>query len=220
MKDQTPTLQATKRDRVGSRYSRRIRENGGLPAIVYGHGQEPMPITVDAKIALRHFYSGDKVFQLALEGDTSGGDHYILLKELQFDHLGTGIVHCDFARVDLTERVKVRVPLHLIGDAKGLKSVGAILMHPLETIELECLLTNLPDFIEVDVSNLDVGQILHASDLQLPLPTMVLLTDPHAIVAQIVVQVEQAETSGEAAELGAKTSEPEVVGRKPKPEDE
>jgi large subunit ribosomal protein L25 len=214
MKGLTPTLQATKRDRIGSRYSRRIRETGGLPAIIYGHGEEPLPITINAKIALRHFHSGEKVFQLALEGTNAKTAEYILLKDLQFDHLGTNIVHCDFARVDLTERVNVRVPIHFIGEAEGLKSVGAIMMHPLETIELECLLTNLPDYIEIDVTSMQVGSILHASDVKLPLPTMVLLTDPHAIVAQIVVQGEQAAT-GEAAEV-AKGSEPEVVARKPK----
>lgn len=219
MKGQTPTLQATRRERIGSRYCRRIRENGGLPAIVYGHGEEPTPIVIDARSALRHFHAGEKVFQLALAGDKSKGDHYILLKELQFDHLGTNVVHCDFARVDMNERVHVRVPIHLIGDAIGLKSVGAIMMHPLEAIEVECLVTNIPDYIEVDVTELSVGHILHASDVKLPLPTMKLLTDSHAIIAQIVVMGEQAEGTGEAATVGAGT-QPELVGRKPKAEGE
>lgn len=218
MSDQTITLQATIRDRLGSRYSRRVREEGGLPAIVYGHGETPMPIALNAHNALREFHSGHKVFQLDIDGRKDGKAHFVLLKEVQFDHLGTNIVHCDFARVDLNERIETRVSLSFVGEAKGLASAGAIMMHPNEVIEIECLITNLPEHIDVDVSEMEVGDIVHARDIKLPLNTMVLLTDPEAIVAQIVVQVEQ-EEEGEGAEVDATGAEPEVVGKK-KEEDE
>ncbi len=206
-------LQATVRERLGSRYSRRVRDAGGLPAIVYGHGETPLPIQVDAHSTIREFHKGHKLFQLEVEGVKADGEQYVLLKDLQYDHLGTNIVHCDFARVDLNERVETRVALHYIGDAKGLGSAGAIMMHPLEVLEIECLITNMPEHIDVDVSGMDVGDILHASDVKLPLDTMVLMTDPEAIIAQIVVQAE-AEAEGEEAEVGATGAEPEVVGKK------
>ncbi len=209
----TATLQATVRDRLGSRYTRRIREAGGLPAIVYGHGKDPLPIQVDSRDALRQFHKGHKLFELKVEGQGAGETNYVLLKDLQFDHMGTNIVHCDFARVDLDERIETRVSLAFIGDAKGLGSAGAIMMHPQEVIEIECLITNMPDQIEVDISDMDVGDILHAGDVKLPLPTMVLLTDPDMIIAQIVVQVE-VEAEGEEAEVDATGAEPEVVGEK------
>lgn len=220
MKGQTPVLQASKREKLGSRYSRRVRANGGLPAIVYGHGEEPMAITIDAHEALKHFHHGEKVFQLTLTGESAGEPHYVLLRELQFDHLGTNPVHCDFSRVGLDERVETHVPIHLIGDAKGLKTVGTILMHPLEFIELECLITNLPDFIEVDVSELDLGHIIHAKDVALPLPTMKLLSDPGAIVAQIVMHSTHAAAAEEEVVTAAAAIEPELVGKKPKEEGE
>lgn len=216
MKGETPTLKASMREKLGSRYSRRVRAGGGLPAVVYGHGEAPMAITINAHEALRHFHHGLKVFKLDLEGG-SRGEHYVLLRDLQFDHLGTNPVHCDFSRVDLNERVETHVPIHLVGDAKGLKSVGTILMHPLEFLEIECLLTNLPDAIEVDVTELDVGHIIHAKDIKLPLDSMKLLSDPNAIVAQIVSHTGHA-AEGEATEVAAAPAEPELVGRKPKEE--
>ncbi len=209
----TATLQATVRDRLGSRYTRRIREAGGLPAIVYGHGKDPLPIQIDSRAALRQFHRGHKLFELKVDGLGAGETNYVLLKDLQFDHLGTNIVHCDFARVNLDERIETRVPIAFIGDAKGLGSAGAIMMHPHEVLEIECLITNMPDQIEVDISDMDVGDILHASDVKLPLPTMVLLTDPEMIIAQIVVQVE-VEAEGEEAEVDATGGEPEVLGEK------
>lgn len=220
MKAQTPVLQATRREKLGSRYCRRVRATGGLPAVVYGHGEEPVPITIDAHEALKHFHHGEKVFQLALSGEDSSKPQFVLLRDLQFDHLGTNPVHCDFSRVDLDERVETHVPIHLIGEARGLKNAGAILMHPLEFIEIECLITNLPEFIEVDVSDLDLGRIIHARDVALPLPSMKLLTDPDAIVAQIVMATGHAEESAEAEQVTAAAAEPELVGRKPRDEQE
>jgi len=217
MSQETATLQASVRERMGSRYSRRIRENGGLPAIVYGHGEEPMAISLNAREANRHFHHGQKVFQLELEGHKSSEPSYVLLKDLQFDHLGTNIVHCDFARVDLNERVETRVHLEYVGEAKGLDTAGAIMMHPLDSIEIECLITNMPESIEVDVSEMEVGDIIHADEVKLPIDTMVLLTDPKSIVAQIVVQAEE-EDEGEAAAVEA-GAEPEVVGKKKEEEE-
>lgn len=175
-----------------------------------------MAITINAHEALKHFHHGSKVFKLNL--DSASKEQYVLLRDLQFDHLGTNPVHCDFSRVDLNERVTTHVPIHLIGDAQGLKTVGTILMHPLEFIEIECLLTNLPDAIEVDVSELELGHIIHARDVKLPLDSMKLLSDPNAIVAQIVLHVTHA-AEGEAAEVSAAPAEPELVGRKPKGEE-
>ncbi|GJM18686.1 MAG: 50S ribosomal protein L25 [Phycisphaeraceae bacterium] len=209
MSDDTRTLSAELRDRTGSRYAKRIRSEGKLPAIVYGHGETPQPVTLDHKEAMTHFSKGEKVFSLELGGKTE----HVLLKDLGYDHLGNNIIHADFARVNLDERVDTRAHLHFVGNAVGLKKAGAVLMKPLSELELNCVVTNLPDAIEVDLSDLDVGDAIHAGEIKLPKSTMKLLTDPDAVVAQIVVQAEEEET-GEGAEVAADGSEPEVIGGK------
>lgn len=214
MSKNTPTLAATKRDRLGTRYAKRLRDAGRLPAVVYGHGQDPVAVAIDAREALGHFHKGDKVFKLDFPGTGEKDEgQMVLLKDLQFDYLGTRIVHADFARVDLNERVHTRVAIHLIGEAIGLKTAGAILMKPNSEIEIECTVAELPEFIEVRIDTLDVGHGITAGDVQLPSPTMKVITDHHAMVAQIVIQqeikVEEAATVEGAAAAG-----PEVLTAK------
>lgn len=215
MNQKTPVLKAARREKVGSRYAKRLRDKGGLPAIVYGHGEDPVAIVLDAKDALAHFRKGEKVFQLALDGQA--GSQVVLLKDVGFDYLGTNIIHADLARVDLNQRVRVRVPIHLIGESKGLRTAGAILMHPLNELEIECPVTDLPDFIEVEIGELDVGHAITAGGVRLPSESMKLISDPHANVAQIIIQVEV--VTDEAAKVAGGGVEPEVITAKKKEED-
>jgi large subunit ribosomal protein L25 len=218
MHEKAPVLTAKKRERLGSRYASRVREQGGLPAIVYGRKEEPVPVSIDAHDALGHISKGEKVFRLQLDGQGSE-PQIVLLKDVQFDYLGTRVVHADFARVSLTDRVTVKVPVHLIGEAKGLKTAGAILMHPTNEIEVECTVTEIPDFIEVNISDLDVDHAITAGDVKLPTPTMKLKTDPHAMLAQIVIQQEIVEAKAEAGAVEGGPAEPEVITAKKKEEE-
>ena len=121
MSQKTPTLSAENRDRTGSRYSKRLRDKGRLPAVLYGHGRDPLSISLDMKEALSHFHKGEKVFKLDFPGAKSADEmQMVLLKDLGFDFLGTNIIHADLARVDLNERVRTKVPIHLMGEAIGL----------------------------------------------------------------------------------------------------
>jgi large subunit ribosomal protein L25 len=214
MQGTTPVLTATRRERLGSRYCGRLRQQGRLPAIVYGHQEAPVPVALDAREALAHFHKGEKVFQLRIDGQ--GEPQTVLLKDVQFDHLGTRIIHCDLARVSLSDRVTVRVPVRLVGEAPGLKTAGAILMHPVGELEIECLVTEIPEFVEVPIDALDVGHAITAADARLPLPSMTLRTDPHAILAQIIIQQEI--KVEEEAVVEAAATEPEVITAK-KPEE-
>jgi large subunit ribosomal protein L25 len=214
MHEKAPILKAEIRQRLGTRYARRDRQQGRLPSVVYGHGEPPLPLSLDAKEAVGLIQKGEKVFRLELKG--AGADQMLLLKDVQFDYLGDTIVHADFARVDLNERVRTRVHVVLKGDAKGLKTAGAIMMHPTNELEIECRVVDLPDFIEVDVSDLDVNQVISADKVALPTADMRLLTDPHAIVAQIVEQKEQ--VVAEAAVVAAEPAAPEVIGEKERAE--
>ncbi len=209
MSDTTTELSAQLRERTGSRYSQRVRKAGGLPAVVYGHKEEPVSITVDAHTAIGYISKGEKVFHM----DIAGAKQYVLLKDLGYDYLGTNIIHADFARVDMNERVDTKARLKLVGEAVGLKTTGAIMMHPITELQLNCTVTNFPDDIVVDVSDMEVGDAIHASDITLPKDTMVLLTDPGAIIAQIVMKAVQ-EEEGEAAEVGADGATPEVIAEK------
>lgn len=213
MHAQTPVLDATKRDRLGSRYTQRLRDQGRLPAVVYGHKEQPVAVALDAREALAHIHKGEKVFQLRVEGADA---QTVLLKDVQFDYLGTRIIHCDLARVSLSDRVTVRVPVRLIGEAPGLKHAGAILMHPTAELEIECVVTDIPDFVEVELATLDLGHAITAAEVRLPMSTMKLKTDGHAIVAQVIIQQEI--KTEEQAVVEAGPAEPEVITAK-KPEE-
>ena len=215
MHEDAPSLTARKRDRTGSRYSKRLRDRGLLPAIVYGHGQDPMSIEFDGHQANLYFAKGERVFKLAMEGDE---DEFVLLQDLQFDHLGTEVIHADFRRVDLSERVEVNVPLEFVGTAKGLKAAGAYLNHPATELALECAVTNLPDVLEVDISHLDVHEHMTAGEIQLPKPTMKLLTSGDTVVVAIGVKTETEEETAEGAAVEGEAS-PEVITEKKKDEE-
>ena len=208
--NEAPKLTANTRERTGSRYSQRLRTQGGLPAILYGHGQTPEPLTMPAKETLEHIHKGEKLFRLAL----NGAEQFVLLRDVQFDHLGTNIVHADFSRVDPNERVHVKLPVHLIGEAVGLKIAGAILIHPVMQLDVECMVSNIAEFIEVDISGLEAGGTIYASQITLPNASMKLLSDPQGVVAHIVVQV-AVDTSAEASTVGgAGGAQPEVIREK------
>lgn len=214
MHDETPVLNATTRERVGSRYAKRLRAAGQLPAVVYGHKQEPTPVTLDAREAVRHISKGEKVFSLNIDGK----QQYVLLKDLGYDYLGTNIVHADFARVDLNERVDTHAHLKFVGEPIGMKKAGAVLVHPVNEISLNCLVTNIPEHIEVDISGLDVGDMLQAGQIKLPISTMKLLTEPSTVVVQVVILKEEAApATGEAATVDA-TGKPAVAADKKKDE--
>jgi large subunit ribosomal protein L25 len=213
MATETIVLTATPRDRLGSRYSGRLRQQGRLPAVVYGHKEQPVAVSLDAREASSHIHKGQKVFQLSIEGRSA--PETVLLKDVQFDHLGTKIIHCDLARVSMTDRVAVRVPVRLIGEAPGLKTAGAILMHPTGELQVECLVTEIPSQVEVGIETLDVGHAITAAEVKLPKPSMKLLTDPHAILAQIVIQ-QEIKVEEEVVVDAAAAEGPEVItARKP-----
>lgn len=148
--------------------------------------------------------------------ELAGKTESVLLRDVQFDYLGDGIVHCDLSRVDLDEVTHAHVHVVLKGEAIGLKVAGTLLMHPVTELTVECKLRDLPDEIVVNVSDLAEGGIIHAGEIKLP-NGVKLASDAGAIVAQITHTKIEEET-GEAAEV-ASGSEPEVI-REKKPEGE
>lgn len=213
MKDRIPQLQCTLRERIGTRYAKRDRAAGKLPGVIYGHGQGPVAVNFHSEEATRHIVAGEKVFKLDFPGTSNKDeDQMVLLKELQFDYLGDSIVHADFARVDLNERVRTKVHIQLKGDAKGLKLAGAILMHPTNEIEIECRVADLPESITIDITDLDMDGLITADQVPLPTKDMKLITDAHAVVAQIIEAKEA--VVAEATAVTTESVQPEVIGEK------
>ena len=201
---QSIELRAQKREQLGTRASRRLRREGRLPAVVYGHQQEVLSVTLPLDDTLKHLQRGAHLFSLQMDGTTE----QVLLKDVQYDHLGLEILHIDFARVSLDERVEVTVPLELKGTPKG-EAEGGVLQQIVAEIEIECLVTDIPDRITHNVSEMAVDDALHIKDLALP-PGAKAMQDPDQIVA--MVKVIEEEASAPAAE--GETAEPEVIGRK------
>jgi len=212
MNEKSPVLKGEIRERLGSRYAKRLREQGRLPVVVYGHGKETTAVSVDAKETIKHIEGGARVFQIDLGGKTET----VLLRDVQFNYLGDDIVHCDLARVDLDEVTHAHVHVVLKGDAVGLKTAGTLLMHPVTELTVECKLKDLPNEIVVSVKDLEAGGIIHAGDITLPAGVK-LLSDADSIVAQITHTAAE-EESAEESEVSS-DAEPEVIKEK-KDEDE
>ncbi len=204
------TLKAQRRERLGSRYAKRDRTAGRLPAVLYGHGQPPVSISLEAKEALRFFHQGEKVFTIELSGEGKG--QTVILKDLQFDYLGTNVIHVDLARVDLDEEIVANVHVNLVGEAVGLKKAGAILTHPITQIAIKCTVRTLPDHIDVEITNLDMNQEIKARDVKLP-GTFTLASDPDAILAAIS-EIKEEVVAAEATAVEGGAAGPEVITAK------
>jgi len=210
-------LQASPRTRLGSRYAKRERTAGRLPAVVYGHGQNPVAVSLEAVQTLRYIQAGEKVFSLSIDGRSQ---ETVILKDVQFDYLGTNIVHVDLARVDLNEVIETTIAVRLVGEAVGMKKAGNILTHPTPVLSVRCTVSNLVDHVDVNITDLEVGQSIHARDVKLP-QGITLAGDEDAIVAAINIIKVQEETAGtEAGAVDAAAAGPEVITAKKEKEGE
>lgn len=202
---------AEKNKGTGTRAARRLRAQGRVPAIIYGHKQANQPITLSRDDVWNIIKKGHHLAQLDLGGNTE----MALVRAVQWDHLGKEIIHLDFYRVDANERVTTTVPISIYGAAPGLNE-GGMLELPVHTISIECLVTQIPDAIRVDVSELHLGAMIHVRDLKLP-EGVTAEDDPDQVVAHVVLRKVEAEPTPAAGEPGG--AEPEVIGRKEKKED-
>ncbi|CAK0747970.1 50S ribosomal protein L25 [Gammaproteobacteria bacterium] len=162
-------LNAEPRNQLGKGENRRLRRAGKVPAIVYGGGAEPTPIILNHHEVLRRleheaFYS--HILNIRLGGKTERA----ILKDIHRHPAKPIVMHMDLQRVDPTHKIHIRVPLHFINEAiaPGIKVGGGRVSHLLTSIEVECLADNLPEYLEVDLSKLEMGQTIHLSDLKLP----------------------------------------------------
>jgi large subunit ribosomal protein L25 len=202
---ETVALKAEVRNEVGTKYAARLRRAGKLPAIVYGHGAEPVAVSLDLHNFAELLRRGHRLFDVKT-GKTS---ETLLVKDLQYDHLGKDIIHVDMVRVDLTETVRVTVPIELKGTAKGAHEGGIVDEH-LDHLEIECKAGEIPEVIPVSIKELGVGDAIHARDIELP-EGMKLATSPETLV--LTCHLVAAAKSTEELEEGM-PSAPEVITEK------
>lgn len=182
---------ATSRSKMGTSASRRLRRAGRVPAIVYGGNAEPLSIELDHNEiyhAVRKEEFHASILEMQLDGKPAGA---VLLRAVQWHPYKPQVLHVDFQRVDESQRITTKVPLHFLNAelSPAVKLAGAVITHPVTEIEIACLPGNLPQAIEVDLSNLVGGAVLHASDLKLPMGvTLVLHGDNNPVIANAQVK--------------------------------
>lgn len=202
-----PTINAEVRERTGTRYAARIRADKKIPAVIYGHKQDPVHVAVDAKEMIALLHHNAHLIEVSVSGKTEP----CLVKDLQWDHLGKNIIHIDLARVDLSEEVEVEIEIELVGDAIGLKEAGAMLDQASSTVTVKCRADAIPESLTHDVSEMGVGDSLLVSGLTLP-AGVTAASDPDTLIAHLTIAKAATEEEEEATEGG---DEPEVIGGKP-----
>ncbi len=202
---ETQQLQAKIREESGSIRSRKNRNAGLIPAILYGHKQENIMLFLDEKEFSKVIDARTKMVNLKMDS----AEETALIKEVQFDTFGKKILHADFIRTDLTEKITTRVSIVLYGTSQGVKE-GGVLDHVLKEIEIECLPTEVPDNIRINISELAIGSTIHLSDIELPANAKALGSPDTMVVSVHFAAAEKEATDEEAA------AEPEIISaRKP-----
>ena len=201
------SMKAEIRTGTGSRKASALRKAGKVPGILYGHGQPTQSLVLDKHDVKKAMAHGERLLKVELEGKVENA----LLKEVQYDHLGSDILHLDLARVDLDEVVEVTVPIVLRGTPIG-ATEGGVLQQVLAETTIAVMVRSIPDDLRVSVEAMKVGAHLLLKDLPLPEGAK-LLADADTIVATVSVVAE------EAAAEGAEVAAPEVIGEKKEEEE-
>jgi large subunit ribosomal protein L25 len=199
-----PTLKATKREEKGTRNARRLRAAGNVPAVMYGHGEATTELSLpthEIELALLH---GERVLDIEIDGNTENA----LVHDVQYDTFGQELLHVDLVRVNLNETVEVTVPVVLRGTPKGTDE-GGMLQQITAEVTVECLVRNIPEEIRVYVNDLEIGDTLFASDLEVE--DGKIIEDPETPIASVTFISEEEVAEGEEEE-GAALAEPEVIG--------
>jgi large subunit ribosomal protein L25 len=195
----------------GKNEARRLRASGRVPGVVYGAKKPSLAVSVDPKQISRIMQSEsghNTIFELQLDGEQAR----VMIVDWQYDPMNGKLLHIDLKRIAMDERIKVQVPIHLVGEAEGVKQQGGILDQVLREVEIECLPSDIPSHIDADVSHLVFGTVLRVADLP-HTGSLRFLTDPGQTVAHITSVKEEVAPTPEtvAAEAAAAPAEPEVI---------
>jgi large subunit ribosomal protein L25 len=217
------TVTAEVRTSRGKNEARRTRRAGQIPAVVYGAYQEPVSVAINPRSISKIVHSNtgyNTIFNLAIEG---GETTPVMLVDRQVDPVKGTLLHADLKRIDLTKRIRVSIPVHTTGEAKGVKVQGGLLEVITRAIEIECLPDEIPESFTVDVTELMIGQSKRASDVELS-GSMKLVSAPDTVIAHsVALRAEEVVAPAAEAvatpEAGATPAEPEVIKKGKKDEE-
>lgn len=210
------TLTASVRENSGKGVARSLRTSGRVPAVIYGHGRDPQPLSIDTRELeklLSHISAENTVIELTVEGQGAR----TIIREIQRHPFKRQILHVDFQELVAGEKIIVRVPIILMGVPDGVRMDGGILDQTMRELEVEVDPSDIPNHIEIDVTKLVIGSSLHVSDIQLP-PGVEIVGDEDASVA--VVSAPRAVIETVAAEEAVTGAEPEVIRARKTDEEE
>jgi len=199
---ETMHIEVQPREETGKNANRRSRARGKIPAVVYGGGKESVSIEVDRKTLVDTMkgHGGENPIFLLKLGDK---ERHAMIRNMQIDPLSRQVIHIDFQRVLMDQKVRVAVPVELVGTSVGVKVDGGLLDFVTREVHVECLPGDIPKHLEADVTNLHIGQHFEARELKIP-EGVVLLDD----LEKVIVSVGHGKLEAEPAEA---TAEPEVI---------
>ncbi|MDD4980980.1 MAG: 50S ribosomal protein L25 [Candidatus Omnitrophica bacterium] len=209
------SLEIQPREELGKSKVKDLRGEGFVPAVIYAQGKKSLPIKVSHKQLLQLIHQHrleSAVISLKPKDDKKAKGRSCLIKEIQYDPVKGDVMHVDFNEISLTKIIKVNVPVVAKGEPAGVKQEGGSLEHILWEIEVECLPTEIPKDIEVDVSQLKIGDSIHIKDITFPAQVKV-LNAPEAIVFAVSAPIKEEEIVAPVAE-GEEKQEPEVIKEK------
>lgn len=195
-------LAAQVREKTGKGVARKLRQSGLVPAVLYGKDKDPQTLIVDPQ-EVRAYLAGNVIFDLEIEGL---GKETAMIKEVQRDVISGDIKHIDFLHISMDEKVTVTVPIALVGDAAGVQE-GGVIQQLLWELEVECLPLEIPETIEIDISNLDIGESLSVSEVSAPGGTDILTSGE-----EVIVTIVQPTATVEETDAEEEVTEPEVIG--------
>ncbi len=203
------------REDQGKGASRRLRHQGLVPAIIYGAGKDPISVSVQHNELEKHL-EDEAFYSHILTVKLTKGEEKVILKDLQRHPSKPILMHADFQRIDEKQKLRVNIPVHFIGEdvAPGVKIGGGIVTHNMTEVEIQCLPKDLPEYLEADLSSLELGQSVHLSELKLPAGVEIvelLHGDEHDVaVAAVTATRGSKEAEAEEGEEAAAVSEAEA----------
>jgi large subunit ribosomal protein L25 len=206
-------IEVERRDVTGKKSRREAADKGMIPGVVYGGGKEPVPIAVDPRKIIQIMRSEkgqNSILLFSLKGTKS--QRHVMVKDFQIDSTTNRLIHADFKRILLDERIRVKVPIRLDGTAWGVKNEGGIVDVVMREVEVECLPADIPDKFHVDLTPLKVGDSVKLSEVKVGENIKMLEEDLHQPIVIIAAPRVEAEPE-KPAEEGAEEHEPEVIGR-------
>ena len=211
------TLQARVRDTQSKSELTQIRKAGQIAASVYGHGRESISVSIDLAelaAAVKGEAGLHALIDMTIDGAPKADSGVVLIKQIQKDPMTRRLVHVDFQRVLMTEKLGTETPIELLGIPTGVQ-LGGTLEHVIRSLHIRCLPDHIPSHIELDISDMEIGHVLHVSDLPIPEGVEVLAAPDEVVVAvrQPTVHVEEAAEEAAAVEA-------EVAGEQPAVEEE